>query len=397
MVNTYECKLCMYVTTEKSNLTRHMNSKKHITQQSRHLIKSSVHTDDNIKVTNDFECKFCTSIFTRIDSLTRHYKTCNIKNNKSIKTYKINKTQNDDLNATSSKEYIETNINMSPPHMLFNARQTVTKTPQNDLYICEFCNNSFSRNNNLTRHKKICVSKELSILKNKMEMEKYNTETENKIKMLQFDNDRYKKENQFIKAENDYHKQMLNEAGGLVKKSVSALTYVVHNYGSAPTIEMLDIHDMKDLEENNKKLVEDVISAYKHKTLDKYLGDSIIILYKKDKPEDQSVWSTDVSRLTYLIKELMVNNSSNWIIDKKGIKTREYLINPLLNHIKSLVVSYQKNNANVSTNITEIEYALEVNKQSFKLISDIDDEIIGNNLLKYISSHLFFNEKLLKS
>ena len=91
----------------------------------------------------------------------------------------------------------------------------------------------------------------------------------------------------------------------------------------------------------------------------------------------------------------MVNNSSNWIIDKKGTKTKEYLIDPLLKHIKVLVMDYQET-MSMGKNICEMEYNTEINKQILKLITDIDDEIVGNNLLKYISSHLFFNDKLLK-
>ena len=219
---------------------------------------------------------------------------------------------------------------------------------------------------------------------------------EEQIKIWKNETNKYKKESKYFQAENDYHKQMLNEAGGIVKKSVSAFTYIMHNYDSAPTIKMLDVNDLEDLEQNNKKLVEDVISAYKHKTLDKYLGDSIKILYKKDKPEDQSIWSTDTSRLTYLIKELMVNDSSNWIIDKKGIKTKEYLIKPLLAHIKELVIHYQKYSMNLDTDAAGMEFILETNKRILKLVTDIDDEVVENNLLKYISPHLFFNDKLLK-
>ena len=189
---------------------------------------------------------------------------------------------------------------------------------------------------------------------------------------------------------------MLTEVGGLVKKSVSALTYAVTNYDNAPSIQIIDINKIEDLEENNKKLVEDVLSYYKHKTLDRYLGNSIIKLYKKDDPKAQSVWSTDTNRLTYLIKELMANNSSNWVIDKKGIKTKEYLIDPLLKYIKELIIYYQKNNMNLSTNIVEVEFVLELNQNILKLVTDIDDGIIGNNLLKYISTHLYFNEKQIK-
>ena len=91
----------------------------------------------------------------------------------------------------------------------------------------------------------------------------------------------------------------------------------------------------------------------------------------------------------------MVNNSSNWIIDKNGTKTKEYLIDPLLKHIKVLVMDYQET-MSMGKNICEMEYNTEINKQILKLITDIDDGIVENNLLKYISSHLFFNDKLLK-
>lgn len=273
-----------------------------------------------------------------------------------------------------------------------NARKVLCK------FTCDYCKSNFSRIDALTRHEKTCNKKnnEITKLKNELEKQKYDYELENKMNLLQIEIDKYKTESEYFKAENAYHKQMLNEAGGLVKKSVSALSHIVHNYGSAPTIEMLNIEDMEDLEQNNKKLVEDVISAHKHKTLDQYLGDSIIKLYKKDNPEDQSVWATDTNRLTYLIKELMVNKSSNWIVDKKGIKTKEYLIDPLLEHIKELIISYQKNSMNLSTNVVEIEYIIEINKRILKIVDDIDDGNVGNNLLKYISAHLFFNDKLLK-
>ena len=259
-------------------------------------------------------------------------------------------------------------------------------------YQCTYCNNMFSGANSLARHKKSCSNKLLIETNYKDQITQLNL----KLEQLEKDNDRYKDESKYFQEENKYHKRLLNEVGGLVKKSVSALTYVAHNYGSAPTIEMLDVDDMEDLEENNKKLVEDVISAHRHKTLDKYLGDSIIKLYKKEKPEDQSIWSTDTSRLTYLIKELMVNKSSNWVIDKKETKTREYLIDPLLEHIKSLTIFYQKHSITMSTNMVEIEHILDINKRILKLVNDIDDGVIGTNLLKYISMHLFFNGKLLK-
>ena len=316
---------------------------------------------------NNYKCTLCNFNTRKQGNYNRH-----------IKTKKHHQKVNEGVNIDN----ILKNTNPNDSH------RTPIGLPYDSLkeqFQCEYCKRNFTRCNNLGRHLKSCTQKQMQ--ENKLE-EKISV-LNNKLKQTE-------KESKQFREENKYHKQLLNEAGGLVKKSVSALTYLVNNYGSAPTIEMLDVGDMGDLEENNKKLIEDIMSSYKHKTLDKYLGDSIIRLYKKDNPKDQSIWSTDTNRLTYLIKELMVNDSSTWIIDKKGIKTKKYLIDPLLEHIKTLIIFYQKNSINLNTNVVEMEHILEINKRILKLVDDIDDGLVSNNLLKYISTHLFFNDKLLK-
>ena len=349
-MNNYECKLCNYQTKKQGNYNRHINSIKH-----------------HKKVLEEMNIPKPSSSPEISEPYGSHMDPIWI-----IKGAENSIKNTNDLNNFDCDK--------------------ISDSAQKRNYMCNYCNHNFSGANNLARHKKSCSTKKIT----ESEYEIKFREMQSKIELLEKETDKYRDESKHFQEENKYHKQLLNEAGGLVKKSVSSLTYVVNNYGSAPTIELLNIDNLVDLEENNKKLVEDVISAYKHKTLDKYLGDSIIKLYKKDNPEDQSIWSTDTNRLTYLIKELMVNDSSSWIIDKKGTKTKKYLIDPLLKHIKSLIIYYQKNSMNLSTNEVEIEYILETNKKILKLVADIDDEVIGNNLLRYISTHLFFSDKLLK-
>ena len=117
--------------------------------------------------------------------------------------------------------------------------------------------------------------------------------------------------------------------------------------------------------------------------------------YKKSDPKDQSIWNTDDNRLTYIIKELMHNNSSNWIVDKKGLKTKEYLINPLLTHIKELLISYQSNLVipNLGHNSVELEFMLENSKIIIELMNSIDDGGVSRDILRHISTHLKFNTK----
>lgn len=321
----------------------------------------------------NYKCELCNYLTSYKKDYNKHLNT------KKHKQKEAHGTINNNVLLNSSQSTAN-----DPPKYRQKSSIITHESHRTCLNICKYCSSKFTRTDSLSKHLKACIKKH--------EREKL---LEEQIEMLLTESSKYKDKSSYFQAENDYHKKMLNEAGGLVQKSVSALSYVVGNYNTAPTIQMIDINEIENLDENNKKLVEDILSYYKHKTLDKYLGDSIIKLYKKDNPKDQSVWSTDTSRLTYLIKELMVNNSSNWIVDKKGIKTKEYLIDPLLEHIKTLVIHYQKNII-LSTNAVEVEHSLELNKRVLKLVDDIDDGNVGNNLLKYISTHLYFSEKQLK-
>ena len=334
-MSEYNCNICNYNTKERSNLNRHNKSARHMKKVTENL--------DNANKLNEFQSQ---------NLLQPKYRQSTAK---------------------------------VPPKYRQNSPINMDKSLRKCVNICKYCSSEFTRTDSLSKHLKACIKKH--------EKERL---LEEQITILCTENNKYKNESEYFQAENNYHKRMLNEAGGLVQKSVSALTYAVGNYNNAPTIKMIDIYDIEGMKNNDKKLVEDVLSHYKHKTLDRYLGNSIIKLYKKDDPKAQSVWSTDTSRLTYLIKELMVNNSSNWVIDKKGIKTKEYLIDPLLKHIKELIIYYQKHSMNLSTNAIEVEFILELNKNILKLVTEIDDGIIGNNLLKYISTHLYFNEKQIK-
>ena len=260
--------------------------------------------------------------------------------------------------------------------------------------LCTYCDRSFSRPDTLSKHINTCKSKQREDNELKEKIKELNVQLE----LYKNENKHYIKENKHQLDETNYYKQLLREAGGLVKKSVSSLTYIVENYESAPALQTISIDDFINMEDNEKKIAEEILSAYKHKTLDKYLGNYIIKVYKKTDPKTQSIWNTDDSRLTYLIKELLNNKSSNWIIDKKGIKTKEYLIVPLLDCIKKLLISYQKNLIlpNVKQNAVEVEFILENNKKISELVNDMDDEVITKDILKYISSHLRFNGKLIE-
>ena len=320
--------------------------------------------------------------------------SCNYKTKDRSNLYNHNKTKKHLKNTTILNASIFPPIQL--PYTSHISNQSVTK---NQLQ-CQYCDRVFTRYDNLGRHMKSCETKNKQNKDNNLKKQLY--EYDHKFELLNCKLNEYEKnvtyhteETQHYKDEAKYYKHLLMEAGGLVKKSVSALTYSITNYDDAPSIKTISTTNIDEFNRSDIKIANDIISAYKHKTLNKYLGDIIIKEYKKNKPKDQSIWNTDDTRLTYIIKELIQNNSSNWIVDKKGIKTTIYLIDPLLKHVKSLIIMYQKN-MDVGETVFEMEVHMENSKIIKDLVMDIDNNITSKEVLKYISSHLRFNENNLK-
>ena len=290
------------------------------------------------------------------------------------------------------------NKNTDNSFVLFEDSHTTATPPPHHIaksYTCRYCESNFSRLDSLNRHKKTCDGEKREIERLQLLIKQYEKEKKDQEKVFKIKLSQSEKESKHFEEESKYYKQMLKEAGSLVKKSVSSLTYIVEHYDSAPAIRMIKRDDIKNLDGYNI-VAEDILSYYKHRTLSKFLGDIIVKLYKTDDPQSQSIWNTDTSRLTYLIKEFMENKSSNWIVDKKGTKTTEYIIVPILDYLKEILIEYQKSSNIISMNNVEMEMMLENSRAMIDLINDIDDGNLAKEVLRYISVHLKFDNKLLK-
>lgn len=56
----------------------------------------------------------------------------------------------------------------------------------------------------------------------------------------------------------------------------------------------------------------------------------IVDEYKKRDPQEQSIWNSDITRLTYLLRLQDVNNKEMWKIDKCAVKTKTLIIEPFI-------------------------------------------------------------------
>ena len=207
-------------------------------------------------------------------------------------------------------------------------------------------------------------------------------------------------ENVQLKYYSDFFKTIIRESGSIIKKSIGPFAQITTKYKNAPNLKTLTMDMVVDIEKDEFKLGCEINYQYKNKTLASYLGNFIISIYKKEDPNAQSIWTTDVSRLTYLIKDLIDNKNSAWVMDKQGLKTGTKIIRPLLSHIKDISFKMHKivciKLAN-ETSTNKMEYLMNLSKQSSYIIKDIKEGILENEILKYISPHLSYNKKQLDS
>jgi hypothetical protein len=94
-------------------------------------------------------------------------------------------------------------------------------------------------------------------------------------------------------------------------------------------------------EEKEMYIRKSIVSSHKNDRLVSELTQIIIIHAKKDEPEKQSVWATDTSRVTFVIRELL-NEIPTWMVDKQGIKMVKYTVKPVMIYIRHQLIEYEK-------------------------------------------------------
>jgi hypothetical protein len=236
-------------------------------------------------------------------------------------------------------------------------------------YLCKFCDRTFNRSDNLARHINYCPIKKLN-------------EEEKEIK------------NTLLEKENKLLKDMLSTAGRVAQTSTSTLNYLVRNYKSTPVLKKLNDYSIM-FEDNKIHFIKDIIFYHKNKDLHRYLSDFIIDNYKKEDPKDQAIWNSDTVRLTYIIKDIM-NKKEEWTTDKKGVKTNEYIIEPMLKYIKEILLEYVDDQRIQIIKVVGSNNKIAINKEItivVDIITNIDNKTLAFEIIKYIAPHFYLNNK----
>jgi len=254
------------------------------------------------------------------------------------------------------------------------------KTRKN-AHLCADCGVTFTRSHSLSKHISYCI-KRLTNDKT-LELER---KLQEKEKQLREQN-----------IEKEYYKELINNYSKLGPKTFNSITYVMNKYENAPHIKKIEPEKIEYFQNINMTKVENMISDYRNDRFVTFIINTIITLHKKENPEDQSIWSTDSSRYNYLIKELLENEDSYWIIDKKGAKSQDYLIEPILRFIRNAIIKYNAlaGKALMNEQLPKNRFSIisDTQKYGIDIIRDIDDGLLGADIIRKMAKHFHHKSK----
>lgn len=267
--------------------------------------------------------------------------------------------------------------------------------------FCFDCNKNFETRQKYTRHmyhhKNYVIKKDnIEIIENVQII----ADDSNKIISRKIDNLAKSNEesNKLINTKIDDLNKSNQEVVTVVNKAItrasSLIKYLMEHHTTTPPLKKINYKDCVNTLKLNYKCTKDdyalqEILVREHRThiFVKRISNTILNLIHHKNPEKQPIWNTDCSRNHYVVK-----TPSSWNEDKAGIKFTEYVIKPILNHIRELIHDYRINKLEKMSfkNFTELdrdEYYLRISS-TLDLEGDLLNESLIPQFLKELSPHL---------
>jgi len=222
------------------------------------------------------------------------------------------------------------------------------------MFECKVCKYTSIDNNNFKRHinsisHTILVKKNEKIqkkrLENKLKKEESLTKNIKSIGKQLKTND--KKLNQ-IKKQQLITDDKVNKINTNVKKITDYVEFLNKYCPDVEPLEELtedEVVEILKLKKNRKfKFEEMIVYSIKYKKLATTLGNLILNEFlTPDNSKKQRIWTSDISRLIYLIFQI-VGKKGSWVRDKRGVMFIKLIITPIINKLKELMKKYIKYN-----------------------------------------------------
>ena len=232
------------------------------------------------------------------------------------------------------------------------------------MWTCELCNYETSYSSNYYKH--LRTSAHISLFNNKKKVSE--NRKKNKLKneilfynKLNFINKNVKtikyeqiKTNEYVKIISDEQNKISDnikiikeeqiKTNNGVKKLTDYVKFLNIHCKDAEPLNLLtdkEIEEILDLDNYNENEFEEMlIKYYKSKNLYIKIGELILKKYlKPNDPRQQRIWTSDISRLIYLILQ-MVGDQKNWVRDKKGVIFTELITRPIITKIIKIMSEY---------------------------------------------------------
>jgi hypothetical protein len=312
-------------------------------------------------------------------------------------------------------------------HMFTDVKiHKISRDGDETLYLCDKCGKGFSKVKILIVHvenESCTITKPAKLVKthtNDVDLLIKNAVLKEKIKHHK----ELQKCHEQLMQEKDKTINILKNSNKSILKSndatISIINYLTRNFDNAPAMKTLT--DYSYLHKNNEKysLGKILLTYHSNNQLSHNLAKLIENNYKKEDKSTQSLWSSDVSRLNYVVRAESGAKRIDWMSDKCGVHVMEVIIGPIIERCKIEIKLYLKrldktskklagiidsdsddeeefadhNGANCN-NIEEYRnYLISEMNKAHLTSCDLKNGSVASEILKKIAPMMQFNRKL---
>lgn len=352
-------------------------------------------------MTEQFYCNICDYKANARPNLNAHFKSDKHKRNINCQepSYKELLTTYEEYDKCEYNKITANNYSDKVTKLIRPCIKVLTKTLDDDNFCCTGCGKKFNKKRDYTSHTTSCSTienkyREMTALCIDMaieliQMREYiaNIDSETNVNTNNQIVPALKKRNRKTAVEKcaeEFSKTFMNNGGNIIVQNsiINAPTNIHNAYSNtnytknynamfpiAPALEYQNIYiDKKNglpynYEKNKNKfgydqLIKDhvgypekvkfelydggqFLAHYKENVLEKYVSDKIIASYKKNDPQEQSLWNTDAIRFTYILRVQEADGDNYWKSDPQAIEFKKTIIERAVQYITKTSSMYR--------------------------------------------------------